>query len=454
MGQHHPLRGKPAREAVVPVIAQELLAGRREQLRAAIRASFSGGMGGPTVHHEAFCARTLGIEGIGRLTGSDAFTFMFMPDPSEVRYAGYPRVACVGYGLGAQCLDPHGMGDIFLSGLRRIRHRSDGGISGFSEDDVALLGVADGLARLRAAGEGESDELDPLCTWLVDIIRTTAVREHWSRRMRALADELLGPRGRMRVTPSTQDTDALALDFTLREAWPQAFVGSAAPPHGTQPSLVRSLLTDPCPSVGDLPRATVWLCALETLVDAAAGSLLPSVTDTARILRNIQHALKRWPWEEQSSRRGVMPTRWLIDDEYDVQALLWAILYPLYQAALVDETYLPNWGNVQPRVDLGITTLKLIIEVKIARQPRDFSEFEEQIAGDLGLYFKDTSQFDRMIVFVYDDCDRAYPERYQSLTNALLQRERIEDVIVVRRPSMIPNRGQRKAGEVTPSGVE
>lgn len=385
-------------------------------------------------------ARVLSIEGIGRLTGSDAFTFM--PDPSEVAYAGYPRVASVGYGLGSQRLDPRDCGEVFLSGLRRLQHRSDGGISGFAEDDVALLCVADGLARLAHAGTSQA--LNSLGTWLAEIIRSTTVREHWSRRMRLLASELLEPQGRMRVTLSMQDTDASALDFTLRRAWPQPYVGASMISHDARESLVRSLLTDPAPSIGDVPRAAVWLCALESLVDVAAGSLAPSVSDTARILRNAQHALKRWRWEEQSSRRSVMPTRWLIDDEYDVQALLWAILYPIYQSALVDETYLPNSGNVQPRVDLGITVVKLIIEVKLARQPRDFSEFEEQIAGDLGLYFKDTSQFDRMIVFVYDDCDKPHPERNQSLINALMQREQIEDVIVVRRPSMIPNRGQRK----------
>lgn len=424
------------------MIAQELLVGRREQLRAAIRAAFGGGMGGPAVHHEAFATRLLGIEGIAQLTGSDAFTFM--PDPSEVPYAGYPRAACVGFGLGAQCLDPHSAEHVFLSGLRRLQHRSGGGISGFAEDDIALLGVADGLARLRSTGEGASGGLDALCTWLVEVVQATAVREHWSRRMRALACELLDPRGRMRVTAGTPDTDTLALDIALRQTWPQAFAGLTMLSHDVQESLVRSLLADPCPAVGDVPRATVWLCAVETLVDAAVGSLVPSVSDTARILRGVQHALKRWRWEGQSSRRSAMPTRWLIDDEYDVQALLWAILYPIYQSALVDETYLPNWGNVQPRVDLGITALKLIIEVKLAREPRDFAKFEEQIAGDLGLYFKDTNQFDRMIVVVYDDCDKAHPERYQGLVNALMQRERVEDVIVVRRPSMIPNRGQRK----------
>lgn len=105
--------------------------------------------------------------------------------------------------------------------------------------------------------------------------------------------------------------------------------------------------------------------------------------------------------------------------------------------------YLPNWGRVQPRLDLGIKSLKLIIEVKIARNTSDFSKIEGEIGEDLGLYFKDTSLFDRMIVFIYDDCDKAQPEKYDSISNALRRRDRVEDVIIIRRPSMIPNRGLR-----------
>jgi len=149
-----------------------------------------------------------------------------------------------------------------------------------------------------------------------------------------------------------------------------------------------------------------------------------------------------------------MPSHWLIDDEYDVQSLLWAVLYPIFRSDLVDETYLPSWGNVQPRADLGIVKLKLIIEVKIARQPSDFNDIEEQVAGDLGLYFKDTNQYDRMIVFVYDDCDQHRPERYASLRSALMQRERIEDVIIVRRPGMMPNRNARGYGNAIQEDTE
>jgi hypothetical protein len=115
---------------------------------------------------------------------------------------------------------------------------------------------------------------------------------------------------------------------------------------------------------------------------------------------------------------------------------------------VVDEEYLPGYGQVQPRFDLGITSLKLIVEVKFARKQGDFADIEEQVAGDLGLYFKNTERFDRMVVYVYDDCDRQYPERYDALKNALENRDPIEAVVIVRRPSMIPPRDQRNQIEV------
>lgn len=48
-----------------------------------------------------------------------------------------------------------------------------------------------------------------------------------------------------------------------------------------------------------------------------------------------------------------------------------------------------------------------------------------------------------MVVFVYDDCDQPQPERYATLVAALKLRERIADVVILRRPSMIADRGER-----------
>ncbi len=190
-------------------------------------------------------------------------------------------------------------------------------------------------------------------------------------------------------------------------------------------------------------RTAIWLTVIDALIRESRAARAPTVADLLRLLTNVQAALKRWPWKERS-RRGALPSRWLIDDEADVQALLWTVLAPVYGADLVDEQYLPHWGQVQPRCDLGILSLKVIIEVKIVRAPADFRVVEEQVAGDTGLYFRDPGRFDRMVVFIYDDCDRPQPERYTMLVTALTRRERVADVVIMRRPSMIPDRHARR----------
>jgi hypothetical protein len=193
-------------------------------------------------------------------------------------------------------------------------------------------------------------------------------------------------------------------------------------------------------------RTAVWLTVIDALLQESRAPRAPTVAGVVALLANVQFALKRWPWKE-CSRRGVMPSRWLIDDEADVQALLWAILAPVYGPDLVDETYLPHTGQMQPRADLGILSLHLIIEVKIVRIPADFRAIEEQVAGDTGLYFREAGRFDRMVAFVDDDCDRPQPERYAGLVTALKRREQVADVVIIRRPSMIPDRSTRTYDE-------
>lgn len=413
--------------------AQVLLQDRKKQLADVIRKSF-----GNNLHSDAFAMRILGAASLGQIHPHAQLNF-FPATPDRINYEGVPRIASVGFGIGTDRSVPDGMVGGFISALERLQHRSANNLQTLA-DDVALLGIADGIAHLKDADRSRVGETKD---WLIQIIERTAFPKQWSYRMRSLAGDLLENRGRLRVLPDSTDIDALALELALRESWPLAFLETPGFSQDTYDSLLHALLAQPAPKSGDLEKAVVWLKALDVIVDIACKSLLPTISDTVHILKNVQHSLKRWRFEERPRRAGVKPSQWLIDNEYDVQALLWAILYPIYEAELVDEVYLQNWGNVQPRADLGILKLKLIIEIKIAREPSDFRELEEQIAGDTGLYFKDPTQFDRMIAFIYDDCDKHEPERYDSLKNALKKREQIEDVIIIRRPSMIPDRKER-----------
>ncbi len=410
------------------MIGQELLADRKKHLLQVI----ANGWKSCRPHTMAFILRVLPPDQKKELEQAGVIDLV---TPLEPTYGGYPDVAFLGFSLAA---DPenNSIAQSFLEGCERLQKRDVTSMRPFFLDDVAILGVADGLAMLP-------NEIE-VRRWLFEGIERFNGQALWSIRMRQLASDLLDGRGRLKLSPNTSQTDELALELLLGGVWKSLFLSTKRLSYEQQHHLLKHLLSDSLPREDDIERATAWLIALDRLLILATESLIPTISDTSRLLRNVEHSFKRWKWEDKPRQGAVYATQWLIDNEYDVQSLLWAILYPVYSSNLVDESYLPNWGQTQPRADLGIQSLKLIIEVKFIREPRDFNEIEGQIGNDLGLYFKDPDLYERMIVFAYDDCDSHQPQKYDGLRNALLKRDRIEDVIIVRRPGMIPARSDRR----------
>ncbi len=415
-------------------IEQELLPRRRSYLLDIIKQSYDSSQ----PHSCGFAQRVMNeYYKIDAFILSDISTLV-----NGLVYEGYPQIANIGFltnanliAIGAQFFPT------YIASLNRLMQRSDNGIKPFLTDDIAILGIALGLVTTRKLCS--EPDFNQICDWLIEIIDTPPKTKLWTYRMRELAGDILDGRGRLKVTLSKASYNSNVLEIVLRELWSDQFVHTAGFTNEEQHQILKYFLTEPLPQFGDLELAVVWLRAIDILVGQSCTRLLPTISDVSRILHNIQHALKRWPWEVSSTRKDVAPARWLIDKESHVQSLLWTILYPFYGAELVDETYLPNWGNAQPRFDLGIRNLKLIIEVKYARTASDFTDIEGQIGEDLGLYFKDLEIFNHMVVFIYDDCDHPVPEKYDGLRNALMKRDRIADVIIIQRPSMIPSRKQR-----------
>jgi hypothetical protein len=417
---------------------QYVLTERRDELERIVQGTFDDAR----LHSRAFSLHVLGFPLTAEILDRDGFDFLAILD--SVVYGGFPEVAYLGFGIGAYAHPelPQQAIDAFVSGLERLQTRKGDRLDDFMSDDVAVLGVADGISKLLAM---HAVDITPARDWLLTLFGKHLPGNVWSDRMRALAGDLLDDLGRLRTKVEERDTDRLALELCLRASWPYAFQNSAYPSQQARNILLKNLLVESAPPCGDLERAAVWLKTLDLLIDETVETLTPSISDTVRVLKSTQHSFKRWVWDEKTRRGHVDPAHWLVDNERHVQSFLWAVLYPIYGSDLVDETYLPGYGQVQPRFDLGIVSLKLIIEVKVIRERRDFAEIEEQIAGDLGLYFKDTDLFDRMVVYIYDDSDKQYSERYDALKNALKKRDRIEDVVIVRRPSMIPPRDRRKS---------
>ena len=235
-----------------------------------------------------------------------------------------------------------------------------------------------------------------------------------------------------------------ALHLCLWRTWPDVLRNVEHPGSERRRELLKSLLSAQAPGEGELLWVASWLSALDVLVDRTVANAVPDADHVAQILAETQGSFRRWRWDETTNRRNTMPARWLIDREADVQAFLLAVLHPYFMDQLRDEEYLEGFGLRQGRFDFAITSLGLIVEVKMLRDSGDLKRIEAEIADDLALYFKEGNPFREMIVYIYDDRDKPEPEKVSMIRNSLRRRsDRIANVIVVQRPSIIPNRNQR-----------
>ncbi|HEV2100993.1 MAG TPA: hypothetical protein VGR45_18955 [Stellaceae bacterium] len=424
-------------------MAEDVLASRLEILRGIVRRGF----GDTPEQIQGFLVRVL-------MSGDSAKPILIVPEPSieeclqATRFGGYPALARLGYCLARCRSGPPGEETvrIFLHVIDRQRERSAQSQAELAGDAIALLGIADGLRAIQLAAL-PSSSAEGYCLWVRGLIDQHGTSDPRLNRARLLAADLLDAQGRLgRQLAQTDDLRVAALDLCLLHAWPDALRTIAHPDAESRRQLFQHLLSEPAPLAGEPLHAAAWLCALDVLTADLAAASVPDAHQVARILAATQGSFRRWRWELKATRKGVMPARWLIDKEADIQALLLAVLYPLFSDQLDDEQFLQGFGLRQGRFDFAITSLRLIVEVKVIRVSGDVDSLEAQIADDLSLYFKPSNPFESMIVYVYDDRDVPEPEKYPTIRDAIKRRSgRIVDVVIIQRPSMIPDRGSRAA---------
>ncbi len=157
-----------------------------------------------------------------------------------------------------------------------------------------------------------------------------------------------------------------------------------------------------------------------------------TIEDVLTLLRNVTRSLRDWTWEERSRTKTGTPHQWHVDNEYHVQNLLWVVLAPLF-SDFESEGYSKKIGFVQPRADLTIPSLKLIIEVKFAYASDSLKKIQRELSEDAAAYFPQGGSFDHMIAFVWDDAART--EEHSTLIQGLEKLDRIAGVVVVSRPA-------------------
>jgi hypothetical protein len=116
--------------------------------------------------------------------------------------------------------------------------------------------------------------------------------------------------------------------------------------------------------------------------------------------------------------------------------LLYFLLSPIFPD-LKDEEYFPSVGQKQPRTDLFIPSLKLIIEVKFVYPTTSFQGIIEEIGADASLYLAEQSEYTQIIVFVWDDTRQS--EEHDLLVQGLTKIKGVADAIVVSRPGIMEN---------------
>lgn len=295
----------------------------------------------------------------------------------------------------------------------------DGAAVGLAADPPAILAVVSALLR-----SADSSRQAAMRTWLGSVLdKFDKHLDTWERAQLHVAAQLLGVQRSQ--PPELSEACcvtrvAVASDTVVLTAKDQRAVTAAVLEYHARVDQV---------------GATFLLAALSRVKVSVVRTIrtdVMTIDDVLALLRNVRRSLRDWTWEETPRTKTSQARLWHVDHEYHVQNMLWVVLAPLFPD-IESEGYSAKVGFTQPRADLVIPSLKLIIEAKFARATKSLQEIQRELAQDAAMYFPQGSQYDRMIAFVWDDAART--EEHATLIQGLEKLERVAGVVVVSRPS-------------------
>ena len=287
---------------------------------------------------------------------------------------------------------------------------------GFEVNGLALFGVAIGLLATPGTG-GEA------IAWLKSIL-TQSLQHHrsadWNEALVAAAAEVLGDRSA---------TDKIAADL-----WVALAARGVLTAEKDARAEAWGLIAGLTGSDDGMSRAAAQAAALGFLVKESSTlrTGASSVSDIANLLSGLDRSMRRWVWESKPRTPRSAMARWVVDNEYHVQDMLWVVMAPAFPD-LDDEEWLKSLGHHHPRADLAIPSLRVIIEVKFARREgKSFGDLIQEVAADASTYLQDGSGYTSIIAFIWDDAART--EEHAELRQGLLRIRGVVDAIVLSRP--------------------
>lgn len=361
-----------------------------------------------------------------RLDGRDATLQALAASGAE---RTYQHVAVLGFAKASGQLKAE-QDDLLRDGIMWICQRDPvvaGTPMGFCMDGVALTGIL-----LGANGIGDAAILQKCGQWIQRCRSATLAGSGLADWQESLVASVCGYTG---ITwESLSENTALAAE--VRVALQSKGIVSESHEQDLDGDEEKTLLSICSESSSGLDpiRATLRLAALDWIRRTRPIISFRRVTvpEICSLLRRVGTGFKRWTWESKPRTKTSPEARkWHIENEYHVQNVLWAILAPIFPD-LSDEDATPKVGPVQPRADICVPSLRVIIEIKFMRSSDAPKKMIEQIAEDASLYLVEGSNYDEIIAFIWDDSRRS--EHHEEMIRGLRQIDGITDAIIVSRP--------------------
>ncbi len=348
------------------------------------------------------------------------------------RLGQMPALAALGYGFWHfRSTAPSSVAEALAGGLMKLRLRDpfpDDRVS-FAFDPVLFPGIALGCMALRDGG----DEARAWLTAVLDDQRCQPSTPYHTLLYDYVRHILTGDIPTIDDVREYRDIAELALLDWGRRRGAVQLVDPRTDASGLQARMLQAAVTADLSILAAARAALVW-SAVDASLERSVHEVVLSRGHVGAVLRRFEAAMRRWRWDDPSSVKH--PVQWAVTSEREVQDLVWLVLRSVFEDT-VDEETLPKIGHSAYRADFGIPSLRLLVEVKFARRASDFKTLEKEIMEDAVAYLLETEdRYERILVFIYDDSVSV--QEHDQTAAALRKLPRVEDVIIVSRPSQLP----------------
>ena len=340
------------------------------------------------------------------------------------------HIAALGYSLQLNSNPSNDSQTIFLQAINQLKKRKlfNGSHTTFPYNPLVFLGLSLGAKNLS------SIERQANIDWLLSVLRErvkkgkiTSIHGLFYSCIEAILNN------QYTVVSAAKYDSIETLSFLLfgyKKGYFQ--LGNQNTDIGSmREKILNLLIRTEISSISPENAALIWYGANES-VFGGISRLIDSPSHLSLLLSKFQAAMKRWRFDSDDLKN---PIRWPINNEREVQDIIWLMLRPYFDD-LIDEENLPKFGHSSYKPDFALPSLSVLLEVKYARSASDFKKIEKEIMEDSVGYMANTSKYNKIIVFIYDHSCSV--QEHDETSRALRQIDRVEDVIIVSKPSQLP----------------